>query len=114
VTDKPVEQAYAIDVPPEVAPGRYADFASIWHTPNIFVMDFVALSQPPQVNVDGAGQPQMVLNGQVVSRIRIPPQQVFELAKALTQQLEQWEQETGQRPPASPFFNGPAAPPSES
>jgi hypothetical protein len=26
-----------------------------------------------------------------------PPQQVFELAKALTQQLEFWEQETGRR-----------------
>ena len=29
--------------------------------------------------------------------VRIPPQQVFELAKALTQQLEFWEQETGRR-----------------
>ena len=35
----------------------------------------------------------------VVSRIRIPPEQVFELAKALTQQLEFWEQETGRRAP---------------
>lgn len=110
MTDEPVEQTYSIDLPPEVAPGRYADFASIWHTPNIFVIDFVAMSQPPSVNVGDAGQPQMLLNGQVVSRIRIPPQQVFELAKALTQQLEQWEQETGQRPPSAPFFDGPAGP----
>lgn len=102
--------AYKIDVPTEVIPGRYADFASIWHTPNIFVMDFVALTQPPQPGVDETGQPQTIIPGQVVSRIRIPPQQVFELAKALTQQLEQWEQETGQKPPPTPFFDAPADP----
>ena len=41
----------------------------------------------------------------VVSRVRIPPEQVFELAKALTQQLEFWEQETGRRPPPDPVLD---------
>ena len=41
-----------------------------------------------------------VVPARVVSRIRIPPEQVFELAKALTQQLEFWEQETGKRSPS--------------
>ena len=41
----------------------------------------------------------------VVSRIRIPPEQVFELAKALTQQLEFWEQETGRRNPGGPLLD---------
>lgn len=108
MTDEPVEQQFSINLPPEVAPGRYADFVSIWHTENIFVIDFVALAQPPQPSVDGAtGKQQMLIPGQVVSRIRIPPQQVFEVAKALTQQLERWEEETGQKPPAAPFFADP-------
>ena len=35
------------------------------------------------------------------------PEQVFELAKALTQQLEFWEQETGRRPPSDPVLDEP-------
>ena len=46
---------------------------------------------------DADGNPVTVVPGRVVQRVRIPPQQVFELAKALTQQLEFWEQETGRR-----------------
>lgn len=34
----------------------------------------------------------------IVARIKIPPAQVFELMKALEQQLTAWEKETGQRP----------------
>jgi len=45
-----------------------------------------------------------IVPARVVSRVRIPPEQVFELAKALTQQLEFWEQETGRRPPATPVL----------
>ena len=44
-----------------------------------------------------------VVPARVVSRIRIPPDQVFELAKALTQQLEFWERETGRRAPQEPL-----------
>jgi hypothetical protein len=33
----------------------------------------------------------------VVSRVRIPPAQVFELMKALEKQLTQWEASTGAR-----------------
>jgi hypothetical protein len=48
------------------------------------------------------GQRHTVVPARVVSRIRIPPDQVFELAKALTQQLEFWERETGRRNPQDP------------
>jgi hypothetical protein len=89
---------FEIDLPPEVIPGSYADFANVWHTPTVFVMDFVTLAQPPREDVDAeTGDRVAVVPARVVSRIRIPPEQVFELAKALTQQLEFWEQETGRR-----------------
>ena len=39
---------FEIDLPPEVVPGNYADFANVWHTPTVFVMDFVTLAQPPR------------------------------------------------------------------
>ncbi|WP_296194565.1 DUF3467 domain-containing protein [uncultured Microbacterium sp.] len=88
---------FEIDLPPEITPGNFADFANVWHTPTVFVMDFVTLTQPPREVVDDNGLTSTVVPGRVVSRIRIPPEQVFELAKALTQQLEYWEIETGRR-----------------
>lgn len=88
---------FEIELPPEVVHGSYADFANVWHTPDVFVMDFVALARPPQQTTDAEGAPVTVVPGRVVQRVRIPPHQVFELAKALTQQLEFWEQETGRR-----------------
>ncbi len=93
-------QQFEIDLPPEIIPGNYADFANVWHTPTVFVMDFVTLAQPPREETDeDTGARVAVVPARVVSRIRIPPEQVFELAKALTQQLEYWEQETGRRSP---------------
>ncbi|MBN9152302.1 MAG: DUF3467 domain-containing protein [Micrococcales bacterium] len=101
----PLHQQFQMNLPPDKVAGVFADFASIWHTPNVFVMDFVALAQPPETSVDPeTGQPRVLIPSQVVSRIRIPPEQVFEMAKALTQQLEMWEQETGRRPPTKPLF----------
>lgn len=89
---------FEIDMPPKAVAGSYADFANVWHTSDVFVMDFVSLVRPPHEGVDAEGNTVTVVPGQVVQRVRIPPEQVFELAKALTQQLEFWERETGRRP----------------
>lgn len=88
---------FEIDMPPKAVAGSYADFANVWHTTDVFVMDFVSLVRPPHEGVDAEGNRITVVPGQVVQRVRIPPEQVFELAKALTQQLEFWERETGRR-----------------
>lgn len=98
-----LSRRFEIDVPGDVIAGHYADFANVWHTSNVFVMDFLTLTQPPRDDVDReTGEHHTVVPARVVSRIRIPPEQVFELAKALTQQLEYWEQETGRRAPTGP------------
>lgn len=106
MADEGIPQFFQIELSKKILPGTFADFASIWHTPNVFVMDFVALAQPPQPQDDPeTGKPRVLIPGQIVSRIRIPPEQVFEMAKALTQQLEAWEQETGRRPQTPPVFD---------
>jgi hypothetical protein len=105
MADNDTPRTFKIDLPPTAADGHFADFASVWHTPNVFVMDFVALTQPPQPSIDAeTGVETILVPGQVVSRIRIPPEQVFELAKALAQQLEAWERETGRKAPEKPMF----------
>lgn len=89
-------QEFQIDVPEEMETGVPADFASVWHTPTSFILDFIAVKQPPSpVSDPESGEvTSITVPGRVVSRVRIPPQQVFELAKALTMQLDAWEKES--------------------
>lgn len=93
------EVKFKIDVPTDLEGGVPADFASLWHTSTSFVIDFVAATKPPQpvTDPDTGTVTGRVVPGRVVSRVRIPPQQVFELARALTQQLDAWERETGKK-----------------
>ncbi len=83
-----------ISTTPEVEAGVYADFVSVWHQPHQFILDFSVHTNPPQlIEVDG----QQVLNvtARMVARVRIRPEQIFEIMKALNHQLTQWEQLQG-------------------
>lgn len=86
------EQRIQIKLPTELAGGVFADFVRAWHTSDAFVLDFSTLTEPPR-NEDDA----LVLDATVVSRVRIPPPQVFELMKALEQQLSAWEKEANKK-----------------
>lgn len=96
VSSDELPQEFQIDVPDEMETGVPADFASVWHTPTSFILDFIAVKQPPSpVSDPESGEvTSITVPGRVVSRVRIPPQQVFELAKALTMQLDAWEKES--------------------
>ena len=77
-------------LPPDKATGVFADFVRAWHTKDIFILDFSAYVEPPMR--DEAAD-DIVQQSAVVSRVRIPPAQVFELMKALELQLSAWESE---------------------
>jgi hypothetical protein len=100
----PVPREIQVEIPAEIENGVYADFVSIWHTPEAFVLDFAGLRRAPQRETDPeTGVTKAVLPVKIVSRVRIPPSQVFELMKALEAQLSAWELETGRRkPPEDP------------
>ena len=89
------EQVLNIELPSDI-PTAYADFASVWHTSDVFVMDFIAMLTPPQPAEGPNGEQVTASNCRVIQRVKIPPKQVFELMKALEQQLSAWESETGQ------------------
>lgn len=81
--------------PPTDAGGHYADFVVVWQSGETFVLDFAAFAQPPQPATDaGAASVQ----AQVVTRVRIPPSQVFEIMKAMETELSKWERRTGTDP----------------
>jgi Protein of unknown function (DUF3467) len=77
--------------------GVPADLVGVWHTAESFVLDFSAFADPARVQVED-GVDVIVQRARVVSRVRIPPSQVFEIMKALEQQLSAWERETGRAP----------------
>jgi hypothetical protein len=98
VSEEP-ESRLEVSITPEVEAGLYANFASVWHTPDGFVLDFAVFTRPPGLAVDPqSGQRYMSHPTRIVSRVRIPPAQVFELMRALEQQLTQFENETGRKP----------------
>ncbi len=105
----PAEQvpppALSIELPSEHEAGVFADFANIWNTPSTFVVDFLSVKQPPVdaklLNPEADGS---VLLTKVVSRIRLPAEQVFPLIQALTTQANAWLQQTGREEPPEAWF----------
>ncbi|MFF3664513.1 DUF3467 domain-containing protein [Microtetraspora malaysiensis] len=95
--DEP-ESRLEVTISPEVEAGQYANFASVWHTRDGFILDFAVITRPPAMADDPQSGTQYVsVPTRIVSRVRIPPAQVFELMKALEQQLTAFEKETGHK-----------------
>jgi hypothetical protein len=95
-SDQPVEveQRFEIVTPDSQVAGVHADLVGVWHTPDSFVFDFSVVSAPATVRME-AGRRVVTQPAQVVSRVRMPPGQIFEVMRALEQQLSNWERETG-------------------
>jgi hypothetical protein len=102
-TPPPVTRAHQIELPPEHVVGVHADFASVWHTTESFVIDFLSARGPASMT-EHDGEPVLVQDLVVSSRVRMPPTHVIELMKALERQLSIWETETGRRAPIEPGF----------
>ncbi|MGB9376212.1 MAG: DUF3467 domain-containing protein [Mycobacteriales bacterium] len=94
------EQFLEIAVPPDQEVGVYANVLAIWHTEDEFTFDF-AVKQPTQLRQTDAGSEQVHVPARVVSRVRVPPGQVFEILKALNENMTHYEQAFGEirRPP---------------
>lgn len=94
----PPERRIAIDTPSDMETGVYANFVAIWHDSETFTLDFATITRPPKPTEDTkSGEIYLHTPARVVSRVKIPPSQVFEIMKALEQQLSNWERETGRR-----------------
>lgn len=99
-TPQPVNMQ--LQLPPELETGVFADFTSVWHTPNTFVLDFFAVKSPPHPQIDDTGKPiegMHVVEAKVASRVRIPSEQIFPLIQALQTQGDQWLKESGRSEP---------------
>ena len=105
----PNQVQFQVTLPPEQELGVFADFASVWHTPTTFVIDFLAVKAPQHPSVDpGTGQPHPeapVLEARVGARVRIPSEQIFPLIAALQEQGTKWLEESGRSEPPADWTN---------
>lgn len=92
------ETRMTFDISPEVEVGVFANYASIWHNDDGFILDFAALSRPPTpARDDATGAHVVQVHSRVVARVRIPPSQAWEIMRALEQQLTVFEAEQAVR-----------------
>ena len=83
------EPELRISVPEDVAAGVYANGAMVWHSPYEFTIDFFA-TQPT-----GPEAPDSV-PCLVTSRVKIPPTVIFDLLKALNENMTGYERQFGE------------------
>ncbi|MDQ2650492.1 MAG: DUF3467 domain-containing protein [Actinomycetota bacterium] len=93
------------DLPPELRPGVYAEIAAVWHTKDGFTIDFLAPVMPATTTDEGGPAQQQAT---VVSRVRLPVQVIFQVARAISENVSMYEQTYGAIP-----TGGPNHPPSE-
>ena len=89
---------FEVQVPPELEPGVYANFLGVWHTAYEFTLDF-ASTQPPQHTEVGVRVP-----CRVVARIKMPVGVVFDVLRALNDNMTKYEEVFGEirRPEGRP------------
>lgn len=88
------EVQFRIDVPMEEAGGVYANFLAVWHTQHEFTLDFAG-TQPAQPSDPEDDNSPIVVPCHVVSRVRIPVSVVFDVLRALNQNMTQYEDKFG-------------------
>ena len=78
-----------ITVPEDVAAGVYANGAMVWHSPYEFTIDFFS-TQPTAPDAPDA------VPCLVTSRVKIPPTVIFDLLKALNENMTGYERQFGE------------------
>ncbi len=79
-------------VPPELQTGSYANVVGIWHTPHEFTLDFAVLMPPVPATEDGPSS----MPCEVVARIKIAPSLIFDLLRAVNENMTRYEQAYGE------------------
>ncbi len=78
-------------VPEDLGNGQYADIVSVWHNPFGFTLDFAVLDQPQQIE----GSDDVVVPAHVTARMKIPATVVFQIARAIADNVTKYEAQYG-------------------
>jgi hypothetical protein len=91
--DRPTE--FQIQIPNELEAGVYANFLSVWHTAYEFTLDF-GVTQPPRVDHPDDPEEPVQVDCRVVSRVKIPVTVLFDVLRALNENMTRYEQVFGE------------------
>jgi Protein of unknown function (DUF3467) len=97
-----------VQADPAITGGVYANRLAIWHTAYEFTLDFMVPSEPAQPVVTNEGRQVVRTPHRLVTRVRVPPSTVFEILRALNENMTHYEgrfgaiKTPGQEPPLYP------------
>ena len=82
---------FQIQIPPDLEVGTFADFMTVWHTAHDFTLDFAVMqqTQPPENPADRTSP--FKVPCRVVARVKIPPTLVYDIMRALNENLTGYE-----------------------
>jgi Protein of unknown function (DUF3467) len=86
---------FQVQVPPELEGGVYANFLSVWHTGHEFTLDFSATQPPQAADPDDPTSP-VTVPCRVVARVKIPPTLVFDVIRAMNENMTRYESVFGE------------------
>jgi Protein of unknown function (DUF3467) len=81
MSDDPNPPQMQLVVGTDVQPGVYSNLVRIWHTQFEFTLDFATLGETPNVPV--------------VARVKVPTSVIFQIASAIAQNVDMYEQKYG-------------------
>ena len=85
---------FDLRVPPELEGGVYSNFLGVWHTAHEFTLDFSATlpAEAPEMTDAAAA---MHVPCRVTARVKVPPTLVFDIIRALNENLTGYEEKFG-------------------
>lgn len=93
---EPAESGIRLHVPDDQTVGVYSNVVAVWHTPYEFTLDFAVMLPAQQSGgSETTGGPTPC---RVVSRVKIPPDVVFQLMRALSVNERLYEERIGPIP----------------
>jgi len=91
VADEDSHTELEIRIPPELEGGAYANMVGVWHTGHEFTLDF-SVTLPTREGPEGS----TIVPCQVVARLKIAPTLVFDLMRALNENMTGYETTFGE------------------
>jgi hypothetical protein len=87
----PQQVNLSVELPNELRGGVHAEVAAVWHTRDSFTIDFISPIGPGQADNDGGVSQQ----AQVVARVRVPVSVIFNVARAISDNVSIYEASFG-------------------
>lgn len=84
---EPQQVQLNVELPDSLQEGVHAEVAAVWHTRDGFTIDFISPTSPATTDAEG----QVHQPARVVSRVRVPVSVIFNVARAISDNVSIYE-----------------------